>query len=94
MSIENMTISVKADGPFLQQLEVLAARMEAAAAAMKPAAGELIEGEPMAFATLQSEAPSMLGPIAAVVVAGAVMAGSSTKRVSRRALLSLGFLRK
>lgn len=94
MNVNDLTFTVKADGPFLQQLETLAARMEAAAAAMKPAAGELIEGEPMAFATLQTEAPSLLGPVAAAVVAGAVMAGSSTRKVSRRALLGFGWFRK
>lgn len=64
---------------FVRTMSDAVTRFEAAAAAQAP--------------EVESDAVAV-GPIATALVAGAVMAGSSTKRVSRRALLGLGFLQR
>jgi hypothetical protein len=83
----------------LGEMRELVARMEAAAATVGTDTMVIAEAEPLegfAVATLRS-APAAapgLGMLATAVVAGAALAGSTTRRVSRRALMSFGFLRE
>lgn len=96
MAPADMTVVIKAEdflSAHLEEMRSLCARMETAAASMgTPIAGEELE---FATSTLRTTAPEMplLGTAAAVVLAGAALAGSTTKRVTRRALLTFGFLR-
>ena len=85
-------VKIAIDPGHLEELRILAARMEAAAAAMQPAVLTELEVATATLRPITSKVPAV-GPIAAAVLAGAALAGSTTRRLSRRALLTFGFRR-
>jgi hypothetical protein len=93
-NLGSIEINVRSDvEPMLEEMRALALRIEAAAAASGQPIEGAIEGELVELRPLAAESSSSLGLITGALVAGAALAGSSTRRVTRRTLIGFGFLR-